>query len=45
MGKVGAKSVDTKKGTEEDMMDRKLKAMQLSQRNAEKAYKNAPHTF
>jgi hypothetical protein len=44
-GKWEPKSVDTKPETEEDMMERKLQGMQLSRRNAEKAYKNAPPTF
>ncbi|PMD48249.1 hypothetical protein L207DRAFT_559943 [Hyaloscypha variabilis F] len=35
----------TKPETEGDMMERKLKAMQLSQRNAEKASRNAAPTF
>ncbi|KAH8784137.1 hypothetical protein F5882DRAFT_356628 [Hyaloscypha sp. PMI_1271] len=39
------KNVDTKPETEEVIMEKKLKAMQLSQRNAEKAYKNAAPTF
>lgn len=39
------KSVNTKPETEEELMERKLKAMQFSQRNAEKAYKNAAPTF
>jgi hypothetical protein len=39
------KSADTKPETEEDIMEKKLKAMQLSQHNTEKAYKNAVPTF
>ncbi|KAE9377225.1 hypothetical protein N431DRAFT_542608 [Stipitochalara longipes BDJ] len=34
-----------KPGREEDLMEKKLKAMQLSQRTAEKAYRNAAPTF
>lgn len=41
----GAPKSVTKPETDEDLMQRKLKAMQLSQRNAEKAYRNAVPTF
>jgi hypothetical protein len=43
--KFAAEKVEMKRETEEEMMERKLMTIQLSQRKAENAYKNAKPTF